>query len=169
MFIIKHKHQFTVNSEIHNINTRQHSNLHQPAPNMTRFKLGIYYSGVKIYNNLPLHIKQLADDPRTFELKFKKKLSVFPLIILGRILPTPILILIGNYNNLKYGIRKQKLYEGKSEGNNIFIAAYHYSHCIPTYFYDFNAILKTNPCHYQFNYILIWNVFISLKSSFIIV
>ena len=71
MFIIKHKHQFTVNSEIHNINTRQHSNLHQPAPNLTGFKHGIYYSGVKIYNNLPLYIKQLADDPRTFELKFK--------------------------------------------------------------------------------------------------
>jgi len=73
MFIIKHTHQFTVNSEIHGVNTRQHSNLHQPAPNLTGFKHGIYCSGVKIYNNLPLHIKQLADDPRTFELKFKKK------------------------------------------------------------------------------------------------
>ena len=71
MFIIKHKHQFTVNSEIHNINTRQHSNLHQPAPNLTRFKHDIYYSGVKIYNKLPLYMKQLVDDPRTFELKLK--------------------------------------------------------------------------------------------------
>ena len=43
MFIVKNKHQFTVNSEIHNINTRQHSNLHQPAPNLTGFKQGIYY------------------------------------------------------------------------------------------------------------------------------
>ena len=106
MFIIKHKHQFTVNSEIHNINTRHHSNLHQPAPNLTGFKHGIYYSGVKIHNNLPLYIKQLADDPRTFELKFKK-ISVFSLILLGRILPTPILILNRNNNHLKYGIRKQ--------------------------------------------------------------
>jgi hypothetical protein len=71
IFIIKHEHQFIVNSEIHNINTRQQSNLHQPAPNLTGFKHGIYYSGVKIYNNLPPHIKQLSDDPRTFELKFK--------------------------------------------------------------------------------------------------
>jgi hypothetical protein len=71
MFIIKHKHQFIVNSEIHNINTRQHANLHQPAPNLTGFKHGIYYSGVKIYNNLPPHIKQLSDDPRTIELKLK--------------------------------------------------------------------------------------------------
>ena len=71
MFIIKCKHLFTVNSEIHNINTRQHLNLHQPAPNLTGFKHGIYYSGVKIFNNLPSYIKQLSDDPRTFELKFK--------------------------------------------------------------------------------------------------
>jgi hypothetical protein len=71
MCIIKNKHQFTVNSEIHNINTRQHSNLHQPAPNLTGFKQGSYYSGVKIYNKLPTHIKQLSDNPITFELKFK--------------------------------------------------------------------------------------------------
>jgi hypothetical protein len=71
MFIIKNKHQFTVNSEIHNINTRQHSNLHHPAPNLTGYKQGIYYSCVKIYNNLPPHIKQLSDNPKTFELKLK--------------------------------------------------------------------------------------------------
>ena len=71
MFIVKNKHQFTVNSEIHNINTRQHLKFHQPAPNLTRFKQGIYYSGVKIYNNLPSHIKQLSDNPRLFERKLK--------------------------------------------------------------------------------------------------
>ena len=71
MFIVKNKHQFIVNSEIHNINTRQHSNFHQPAPNLTGFKQGIYYSGVKIYNNLPLHIKQLSDNPRVFEQRLK--------------------------------------------------------------------------------------------------
>jgi hypothetical protein len=54
MFIIKNKHQFTVNSETHNINTRQHSNLHRPAMNLTGYKQGIYYSGIKMYNNLPL-------------------------------------------------------------------------------------------------------------------
>ena len=71
MFIINNKHQFTVNSEIHNINTRQHSNLHQPAPNVTGYKQGVYYSGVKIYNNLPPHIKHLSKSPRIFEQKLK--------------------------------------------------------------------------------------------------
>ena len=60
-----------VNSEIHNINTRQHSNLHHPAPNLTGYKQGVYYSGVKIYNNLPPHIKHLSKSPRIFEQKLK--------------------------------------------------------------------------------------------------
>ena len=76
MFVIKHKHQFTLHTEIHSINTRQQLNLHQPSPNLTGFKHGIYYSGAKIYNNLPFYIKQLSDDPRTFELKFKNFLYI---------------------------------------------------------------------------------------------
>jgi hypothetical protein len=90
MFIIKNKHQFTVNSEIHNINTRKHSNLHQPAPNLTGYKQGVYYSGIKIYNNLPPHIKQLSDNPKTFELKLKNFLYLHSFYSLGRILPTSV-------------------------------------------------------------------------------
>jgi hypothetical protein len=71
-FIIKNKNQFTVNSEIHNINTRQHTNLHQPTSNMTGYQQGIYYSGLRVYNNLPSHIKQLSGDPKNFELQLKK-------------------------------------------------------------------------------------------------
>jgi len=48
MFIIKNKNQFTVNSEIHNINTRQHTDLHQPKLNLTGYQQGIYCSGVRV-------------------------------------------------------------------------------------------------------------------------
>jgi hypothetical protein len=74
MFITKNKNQFTVNSEIHNINTRQHTNLHQPTSNLARYQQGIYYSGVRVYNNLPSHMKQMSDDPKNFELQLKKVL-----------------------------------------------------------------------------------------------
>ena len=63
MFVIKHKHQFTLNSEIHSINTRQELNLHQPSPNLTGFKHGIYYSGVKIYNDLPFILNNYQMTP----------------------------------------------------------------------------------------------------------
>jgi len=73
MFIIKNtKNQFTVNSEIHNINTSQHTNLHQPTSKLTGYQQGIYYSGVRVYNKLPPHIKQLSDDSKNFELRLKK-------------------------------------------------------------------------------------------------
>jgi hypothetical protein len=82
VFIIKNKRQFTVNSEIHNINARQHTDLHQPALNLTRYEQCIYYSGVKIYNNLPPHIKQLLDNPTTFELKLKNFLYLHSFYLL---------------------------------------------------------------------------------------
>jgi hypothetical protein len=72
MFIIKNKNQFTVNSEIHNINTRQHTNLHQPTSSLTGYQQGIYCSGVRVYNHLHPHIKELSDGPKNFELQFKK-------------------------------------------------------------------------------------------------
>jgi len=71
MFIIKNKNQFTLNSEIHNIHTRQHTNLHQPTSNLTGYQKEIYFSGVRVYNNLPSHIKQLSYDPKNFELQLK--------------------------------------------------------------------------------------------------
>jgi hypothetical protein len=71
MFTIKNKSQFTVNSEIHNISTRQHTNLHQPTSNLTGYQEGIYYSAVRVYNNLPPHIKQLSDDPKNSESQLK--------------------------------------------------------------------------------------------------
>jgi hypothetical protein len=77
-FILKNKNQFTVNSEIHNITTRQHTNLYQPTSNLTGYQQGIYYSGVRVYNNLPSHIKQLSDDPKKFELQLKEFLYLRP-------------------------------------------------------------------------------------------
>jgi hypothetical protein len=72
MFIIKNKNQFTVNSEIHIIDTRQHTDLHKPTSNLTEYQQGIYYSGVRVYNKLLSDIKQLSDDPKNFDLKLKK-------------------------------------------------------------------------------------------------
>jgi hypothetical protein len=66
MFIIKNKNQFTVNSDICSINIRQQTNLHQPTSNLTGYQQGTYYSGVRVYNVLLSHIKQLTDDTKNF-------------------------------------------------------------------------------------------------------
>ena len=46
LFMIRNKNQFQVNSEIHQINTRQHANLHQPSVNATKYLKGIRCIGV---------------------------------------------------------------------------------------------------------------------------
>ena len=50
MYVVKNKHSFTKNWEIHSHNTRTANNLHVPAANITKYKKGAYYMGSKIYN-----------------------------------------------------------------------------------------------------------------------
>jgi len=61
-FVIKNKHLFYTNNQIHSIHTRLETNLHPPTANLTKFQMGVYYSGIKIFNNLPHNIKDLANE-----------------------------------------------------------------------------------------------------------
>ena len=74
LFVVKNKNQFIASLEIHNVDTRQHTNFHQPTSNLTKYQKGIYYSGVRVYNNLPPHIKDISDDPKNFEFHLKRSL-----------------------------------------------------------------------------------------------
>ena len=42
--------------------TRQRNNLYLPQANLTIYQKGVYYSEIKIFNNLPLEIKNVAGD-----------------------------------------------------------------------------------------------------------
>ena len=53
LFVVDNKNFFHVKSEIHSINTRQNSNIHQPQANLTLYQKGAYYCGIKVFNNLP--------------------------------------------------------------------------------------------------------------------
>ena len=74
--VIKNNNQFIANSEIYSVDTRQHTNFHQPTSNLTKYRKGICYSRVTVYNNLPLQIKDIYiciyDDPTNFELQLKQ-------------------------------------------------------------------------------------------------
>ena len=62
IFVVKNKDLFLLNSDIHTINTRNNSNLYMPNTNLTIFQKGVLYSGCKIYNKVPPHIKDLLND-----------------------------------------------------------------------------------------------------------
>jgi len=71
IFVMKKKHLFYTNNQIHSIHTRFKTNLHPPTANRIKFQKGMYYSAIKVFNNLPHNIKDLAKETVLFwnELK----------------------------------------------------------------------------------------------------
>jgi hypothetical protein len=43
MFVVKHKDLFTINMELHKMNTRQKSDLHIPLVSLTKVQKGVHY------------------------------------------------------------------------------------------------------------------------------
>jgi hypothetical protein len=76
MFVIKNKRLFTSNAQIHNLHTWFKTKLHPPTAHLSKFQKGAYYSGIKIFNNLPSESKDLAND----SIRFQKALRRFLLI-----------------------------------------------------------------------------------------
>ena len=72
IFVIKTKHLFYTNNQIHIIHTRFKTNLHSPTANLTKFQKGVYYSAITIFNNLPHNIKDLANETVLFRNAFKR-------------------------------------------------------------------------------------------------
>jgi hypothetical protein len=73
LFVIKNKDTFKSNTVVHNINTRHSSDLHPPLVNLTELQKGVYYSRIKIFNSLPVSIKNSFHNIN----KFKSDLKVF--------------------------------------------------------------------------------------------
>jgi len=67
---------FTTNNQIPNLHTGSKTNLHPPIVHLTKFQKGAYYSGFKIFNNLPCEINDLANEP----IRFRNALRRFLLI-----------------------------------------------------------------------------------------
>jgi hypothetical protein len=66
IFVVENKNIFLTNNENHNLHTGQKNNLHLPQSNLTTYQKGAYYSGIKIHNNLPLHVKSVAGNQKQF-------------------------------------------------------------------------------------------------------
>jgi hypothetical protein len=53
--------KFQTNSDIHNISTRYRHNFRVPNTNLSNYQKGVYYTGIKLFNNLPPTIKSQMD------------------------------------------------------------------------------------------------------------
>jgi hypothetical protein len=67
MFVVNNRDYFISNKDCHDANTLQSNNLHLPQVNLTVLKIGVYYSGVKIFNTLPFKVKEISHDHRKFK------------------------------------------------------------------------------------------------------
>jgi IS1 family transposase len=66
---------FQTNSAIHCVNTRNNHHLHRPTANLTCFQKSLYYSGIKIFNNLPASLKSLINEKAKFKIALKQYLN----------------------------------------------------------------------------------------------
>ena len=62
MHVVNNKHLCTRNLEVHNHNTRSAKNFHLPITNLTVYQKGTYYTGIKTFNYLPSHIKNVSNE-----------------------------------------------------------------------------------------------------------
>jgi len=72
MLVVKNKDFLKTNSNVHSFNTRSHYDLYIPAANLAVFQKAVWYSGIKIYNQLPPTLKQLSYDVSKFKADLKR-------------------------------------------------------------------------------------------------
>jgi hypothetical protein len=58
LFVINNRQHFKMNSDIHKINTRNNLGLHYPQSHLTVYQKGGHYTGIMVFNRLPVPIKQ---------------------------------------------------------------------------------------------------------------
>ena len=77
MFVVQNKNLFSRNIENHNIDTRQRNNLYLTQANLTIYPKGAHYLGIKIFNNLPLEIKNDAGNLKKFKIALTQFLYTY--------------------------------------------------------------------------------------------
>jgi len=60
--MVNNKYLFTKNVAVHNHNTRIANNFHLPITNLTKYQKEAYYTGIKVFNYLPTHIKNVVNE-----------------------------------------------------------------------------------------------------------
>jgi hypothetical protein len=77
LFVLKNRKLFTTNHDAHNLQTRQSNNLYLPTSTLTLYQKGVYFTGIKLFNNLPLEIKEIVGIPKQFRISLRKYLITY--------------------------------------------------------------------------------------------
>jgi hypothetical protein len=75
MFVLQNKTLFPSNIDSHSIDTRQGQNLYLPQANLTIYQKGAYYVGIKVFNKLPIEIKNTSNNLKKFKVALRHFLN----------------------------------------------------------------------------------------------
>jgi hypothetical protein len=71
MFIVRNCNIYQMNSAVHQIYTRQFGNLHVSSVRLSLIQRGVFYSSIRIFNNLTQNIQVLIDNVNIFRCTLK--------------------------------------------------------------------------------------------------
>jgi hypothetical protein len=71
MFLVQNVTLFPSNLDSYTIVTRQKQNLYFPQANLTIYQKGVYYADIKIFNKLPIRIKNASSNLSKFKSVLK--------------------------------------------------------------------------------------------------
>jgi hypothetical protein len=71
MFVVQNKTLFPTNCDSHAVVTRQRQTLYLPQANLTIYQRGVNYAGVKIFNKLPIEIRNTPSNLNKFKAMLK--------------------------------------------------------------------------------------------------
>jgi hypothetical protein len=65
----------TQNIDSHTVDTRQSQDLYLPQVNLTVYQKGVYYAGIKIFNKLPIELKNTSNNFKKFKVVLRHFLN----------------------------------------------------------------------------------------------
>jgi hypothetical protein len=86
--VVNNRQHFKINSDMHNVNTRNNLDCHYPQARLSVYQKGAHYTGIELFNRLPGSIKQLSHDPKQFQTALKGFYTFIIFILWTNILNT---------------------------------------------------------------------------------
>jgi hypothetical protein len=74
-FVANNLDKFQTNHSVYITGTRRNDHLHLPSACLSSYQRGVYYSGIKLFNTLPLYITVLKNDKKQFRQALRNYLQ----------------------------------------------------------------------------------------------
>jgi hypothetical protein len=71
IFIVNNMGFYNLTSQTHDFKTRHNFDLYRPQTNLSLCQRGTYYFGIKLFNHLPLDIKELSYNAKQFRMALR--------------------------------------------------------------------------------------------------